>query len=152
MIHRQGLTRTATSRNFDSPHTQHIDEVLLSDIVLLVDIALQRGENVSFLHDILSTSTFDVEEGCVGNAVFVGGCVTALWRYSKILEFLSEHDDGLFAEKGILGGRGTKVRGRPIKEVLLSSKQTGGACGAIKRVRRISEEIEDICKALWIKL
>lgn len=135
-----------------SPHAQHINEVLLGDIVLLVNVALQRSEDVSFLHDILSASTFYVEKGWVGDALFVGGCVAALWGYSEIFEFLSKYDDGLFGQKWVLSGGGTKVRGGPIQQMLLGSKQAGRARGAIKRVRRIPEEIQDVCKALRIEL
>lgn len=135
-----------------SPHAQHINEVLLGDIVLLVNVALQRSEDVSFLHDILSASTFYVEKGWVGDALFVGGRIAALWGYSEIFEFLSKYDDGLFGQKWVLSGGGTKVRGGPIQQMLLGSKQAGRARGAIKRVRRIPEEIQDVCKALRIEL
>lgn len=85
--------------------------MLLSDVVLLVNIALQCSENVSFFHNVVSASTFNVQEGCVGDTVFVGGCVTVPWGYSEIFEFLSKYDDGLFTEKRILRGGRTKVRG-----------------------------------------
>lgn len=126
--------------------------MLLGDIVLLVDVALQRSEDISFLHDILSASSLYVEKGWVGNALFVGGCVAAPWGYSEIFEFLSKYDNGLFAQEWILRGGRTKVRGGPIQQMLLRGKQARRACSAIKRVRRIPEEIQDICKALWIEL
>lgn len=126
--------------------------MLLGDIVLLVDVALQRSEDISFLHDILSAPSLYVEKGWVGDALFVGGCGAAPWGYSEIFEFLTKYDNGLFAQEWILRGGRTKVRGGPIQQMLLRGKQAGGACSAIKRVRRISEEIQDICKALWIEL
>lgn len=126
------------------PHAQHVNEVLLGDIIFLVHIALQRSEDVSFLHDIVSASTFYVEKGLVGDAVFVSGCATAPWGYSEIFEFFSKYDDGLFAEKRVLRGGRTKVRGGSIQQMLLGGKQAGRVCGSIKCVRRIPKEIQDV--------
>jgi len=56
-------------------HAQHINEVLFGNVVLLVDVALQRSEDVSFLHDVLTASTFHVEEGLVGIALFASLCL-----------------------------------------------------------------------------
>ena len=126
--------------------------MLLSDVVLLVNVALKSSEYVSFLHDILPASTLYVEKGWVGDALFIGGCAAALWGYSEIFEFLSKYDDGLFAQKRVLRGGRTKVGGGPIQQMLLGGKQAGRACGAIKCVRRIPEEVQDVCKALWIEL
>lgn len=71
--------------------------MLLSDVVFLVNVALQGGEDISFLHDILPASTLYVEKGYVGDTLFVGGCIAVIWGYSEIFEFFSKHDDGLLA-------------------------------------------------------
>lgn len=126
--------------------------MLFSDVVFLVNVALQRGEDISLLHDILSASTFDVEKGLVGVSVFVGSGGGVLWGYGKVFELLPEDDDGLLAEQRVLRGGGTKVRGGPVQQMLLSSKQAGGTCGPIERVRRSPEEFEDVCEAIWVKL
>lgn len=126
--------------------------MLFSDVVFLVNVALQRGEDISLLHDILSASTFDVEKGLVGVSVFVGSGSGVNWGYGKVFELLSEDDDGLLAEQWVLRSGRTKVRGGPIQQMLLSSKQARGACGSVKRVRRSPKEFEDVCKAIWVKL
>lgn len=125
----------------DSPHAQHINEVLFGNVVLLVDVALQRSEDVSFLHDVLTASTFHVEEGLVGIALFIGSCVAVLWGDGEIFQFFSKYDNGLFAQEWVLRGGRTEVGGGSIQQVLLGGKQAGRACGTIKRVRRIPEEI-----------
>lgn len=96
--------------------------MLFGDIVFLVNVALQRSEDIPLLHDVLSASAFHVEKRLVGIAMFVGGGVTAPWGYSEIFEFFSKYNDGLFAEKWILRGGRTKIRGGPVQQMLLGGK------------------------------
>lgn len=107
------------------PHAQHVNEVLLRNVVLLVNIPLKRSKYISLLHDVLPASTLYLEEGGVGDALFVGGCAIILWRYSEIFEFFSKHDDGLFAQKWVLRGGRAKVGGGPVQQMLLGGEQAG---------------------------
>lgn len=76
--------------------------MLLSDIVLLMNVTLQGGEDIAFLHDTLSTPVLNLKKRLVGNAVLVGRSVAILWGDSEVLKFFSEYDNGLLVEEWVL--------------------------------------------------
>lgn len=78
------------------PHAQHINQMLLRNIILFMDIALQGSEDIPLLDNALTTSPFDFEKCWVRNAVLIGQCLTVLWRNGEVLKFLPENYDGLF--------------------------------------------------------
>lgn len=89
----QILTRITLT---DAPHAKHIDKMLLSNIILLVDIALQRCEDVALLQQDLPTFLLYVQQRRVRIPRFVRRwsitarhSAFALWRNRKIFELLT---------------------------------------------------------------
>lgn len=93
------------------PHAKHINQMLLGDVIFLVNVSLQSGENVPLLDDILSTTTFYLKESLIGNTIGICQGFPVFGRNSKVFKFLSEDYDRLLAEEWILRGRrASKVR------------------------------------------
>lgn len=76
--------------------------MLLGDIILLADIALQSGEDVTFMQEIFSTLTFDIKQFIISNAVGVGSSLSVLRRDREVFKFFSEDNDSLLGQKGVL--------------------------------------------------
>lgn len=72
--------------------------MLLRNIVLFVDIALERGKDVALMKEIFSASALKVQQGIARNAVCVRRCL-AIFRWNrKILQLFTKNDDRLFRE------------------------------------------------------
>ena len=44
-----------------APHAQHVNQVLLCEVVLLVHVALQRSEDVAFVEKVLAAVPLQVK-------------------------------------------------------------------------------------------
>lgn len=93
------------------PHAQHINEMLFGDVILLVDVPLQCGENVPLVQQIVSALPFQIQQSIIGNPVGIRRSVSVLWRYGKVLKLFAKNYDRLLRQQRVLGRRGTEVRG-----------------------------------------
>lgn len=57
--------------NENVPHAQHIYQMLLSYVILLVHVALQGREYIALLEQNLSTFALYFQQGLVGVAILV---------------------------------------------------------------------------------
>lgn len=76
--------------------------MLFSNIVLLVNVSLERSKDITLFHDILSTLVLDIKKRLVGGAMFISQSLSFFWRYSKVFQFLAKHDDSLLGKEWIL--------------------------------------------------
>lgn len=123
--------------------------MLLGNIVLLVDVPLQRREDATFLHQVGARVALDLHQ-CL--ACYPLRSLSVFGWDREVLELLAENDDGLFCKQRILRRSGAQFGGRPVDQVLLRSKETRGSSRAVERVRSILEEGEYIGKALGVEL
>lgn len=96
-------------RQQGAPHAQHVNQVLLRDVVFLIDIALQRRKDVALVQQKLAAFPLQVKKRVVCNTVAIRCCRSLLGWNGEILEFLAEYNNGLLCQQGILGLRRTKV-------------------------------------------
>ena len=130
-IRRLGQTRCAELQGGGSredgsygPHAQHVDKVLLRYIILLVNIALQCGEDVALMEQVVATLALQIEEGLVRYPVAICDRAAILRRDRKVLKLFAEYNNSLLGQEGVLGWRRPKVRrrGTAVSEMLLSSE------------------------------
>lgn len=116
----------------DPPHAEHIDEMLLGQIILLVHIPLQRREDGLSLGQRFAALPLHLAELLVGHS---RGHLRARQRSGdgdgKVLEFLAEDDDGLFGEEGVLGTV-CAAECWVEREGLLRVEETGREGGAVE--------------------
>jgi hypothetical protein len=79
-----------------TPHAEHINEMLLSNVILLVNVALQSSEDVAFLHEVFPAFPFDLEQAFVGDPIGVCRDFSVFRRYRKVFQLFPKNDDGLF--------------------------------------------------------
>ena len=84
------------------PHTKHVDEMLLRNVVFLVDITLERRKYTLLLEQHLTTLALQVQKGFIGVPTFVGQGVRFFGRDGKVLKLLPQNDDSLFREERVL--------------------------------------------------
>lgn len=145
----------ASRRTLDVPHAKHVDQVLLREVILLVDVALKRGEDVSFVKEVLAAIPLEVEQRIVRDASRVRCFLPILRRNREVFKLLAEDDDCLLREEWVLGRRWTKVRcGRTtFQELLLRRQEAAGVVGGtIELVTSMLEEVQDIVEAVWVEL
>ena len=116
--------------------------MLLGDVVLAVDVALQRGEDGSPRQEMLAALPLELGQGSVGRAVLVRRGLLRIGRAgdAEPLELLAQHDDRLLVEQRIVQvvRRIRRFAGRPIRPVEVDA--------------RALEEGEDELEALGVKL
>ncbi len=61
--------------------------MLLRNIVLLVDIALQCSKDAPLFEKVLATITLKVKHALVGDSIHICGSLATFGRYGKILQF-----------------------------------------------------------------
>ena len=150
-----GMRGSTEGQGLDAPHAEHVDQVLLGEVVLLVDVALEGGEDVALVEEVLATVALEVEQRLVGDAARVGALGAVLGRDGEVLELLAEDDDRLLRQERVLRRRRAKVgRGRAtLEELLLCGKQPAGVGGcSVELVSSMLEEVEDVVEAVWIEL
>lgn len=120
--------------------------MLLRNVVLLVDIALERGEDVTLVEEKVSASALNIQQGIVRDATRVRRRFAVFGWDGEVLKLFTEDDDRLFREEGILRLGGTKVgRWRPaFYEMLLCGEEAGRAWCSIEILRGLSEEGENV--------
>lgn len=144
----------------DAPHAQHVDEMLLGDVVLAVDVPLQRGEDALPPQERIPTVHLELEQRLIGLAVLIRSSnLSALliaedrqsilhrslgWN-GKVLELLSKDDDGLLQEERVLHV-GLRGRGR------LAQVATRAFWWSVEVVTRRAEEIEHELQTLSVEL
>ena len=116
--------------------------MLLGDVVLAVDVALQRGEDGSPRQEMLAALPLELGQGSVGRAVLVRRRDLRIGRAgdAEPLELLAQHDDRLLVEQRIVQvvRRIRRFAGRPIRPVEVDA--------------RALEEGEDELEALGVEL
>lgn len=125
--------------------------MLLGHVVFLVDIALEGGEYVALFEELEPTLSFEIEETFVRYSVFIYLYVLGGRRNGKVFELLAKNDDSLLGEEWIL------LYEHWISlciDPLLLCMERGIALvrSAIKELARLLEVVQDVVKALWIKL
>ena len=85
-----------------TPHTQHVNKMLLGNIVFLVHVPLQRGEDILFIHEVIARSPFNVRQWLVRQPILVSRSVCFFGWDGKVLELLSKYNNGLLREKRVL--------------------------------------------------
>lgn len=60
--------------------------MLLRNVVLLVDIALQCSKDAPLFEKVFATITLKFKHALIGDSVHICGSLTALRRYGKILQ------------------------------------------------------------------
>ena len=125
--------------------------MLFCHIVLFVHISLQRCENIPLLKKPVAAFALKVVQLVVRGAVLVGASRGAFRRDSEIFQFLTEDNNSLFGEQGVLLGENGVVE--RIDVLLLQLEEAILlVLGAIKVLSRLFEKLEDIVEALWVKL
>jgi hypothetical protein len=103
-----GLNR---HKRLNRPHTEHIDEVLLSNVVFPIHIALERGEDTLPTEEMAPTLLFQGDQvlgrDTVGIGVWDRGI--RLGRDRKVLELLAQNDNGLFVKERVRSRRRRKL-------------------------------------------
>lgn len=128
--------------------------MLLREVILLVHVALQRGEDVPFVEEVITALPLKVEQRVVRDATRIRCLLALLWRDGEVLELLAEDDDRLLGQEWILRRRGPKIgrRRTSIEELLLCRKETRRIARAIELFARMLEEGEDEFKAVGVEL
>lgn len=72
-----------------APHAKHINQMLLSKIVLLVDVSLERGKYIPLLHQVFATLPLQTQQYVVRDAVLVGRRVTLLRWDREVFQLLT---------------------------------------------------------------
>jgi len=125
--------------------------VLFCHVVLLVHVSLQRCENIPLLKKPLTALAFKVVQVVVRGAVLVGASSGALRRNSEIFQLLTEDNYSLFGEQGVLLGKNGVVE--RVDVLLLQLEETIWlVLCAIEVLSRLFEKLENVVKALWVKL
>ena len=92
--------------------------MLLSHVIFLVDIALQRCENAPLFEKVFATIALETQHAFVGNSMCIRGSINPLWGNRKVLQLFPQDDDGLLREERILV-RSKVGGGEGIDKVLL---------------------------------
>ena len=151
----------------NAPHAEHVDQVLLGDVVVAADVSLQRRKDAPVLEQGVAAVNLELRQRRVRLAQLVSGGVSRVVgrrrcgprcgcgcdslfprrRDCKVLEFLSQYDDGLLEEERVLHvGLG---QGRAERQV---STGTVVAWSAVKGVAGRREKVEDKVEALGVEL
>ena len=54
-----------------TPHAQHVNKMLLGDIIFLVHVPLKRGEDILFIHKVIPRPAFNVRQRLVWQPILV---------------------------------------------------------------------------------
>lgn len=76
--------------------------MLLREVILLVHVALQRGEDVPFVEKVITALPLKVEQRVVRDATRIRCLLALLWRDGEVLKLLAEDDDRLLGQERIL--------------------------------------------------
>ena len=144
----------ASRRTLDVPHAKHVDQVLLREVILLVDVALKRGEDVSFVKEVFAAIPLEVEQRIVRDASRVRCFLPILRRNREVFKLLAEDDDRLLGQERVLRRRGPEIgSGRAtLEELLLRRKEARSIARAVKLLARMLKEREDEFKAVGVEL
>lgn len=128
--------------------------MLLGEVVLLVHVALQRGEDVPLVEEVIAALPLEVEQRVVRDTARVGSLLAFLRRDGEILELLAEDDDRLLGQERVLRRRGPEIgSGRAtLEELLLRREEARSIARAVKLLARMLEEREDEFKAVGVEL
>lgn len=100
--------RVAEAGGWNAPHAQHIDEMLFGDIVLPVDVPLERRKDALPVEELPPALRLERHQGWVGVAVLVRcwaiwTLCSSLFRWDgKELELFPQDNDGLLVEERVL--------------------------------------------------
>lgn len=146
------------------PHAEHVDQVLLGNVVVAADVSLQRRKDAPVLEQGVAAVNLELRQGRVRLAQLVSGGVSRVvaWRGprcgcgcrlfsrrrdGKVLELLSQDDDGLLEEERVLHvGLGERRAERQVSTGTLVARS------AIKGVAGSREKVEDKVEALGVEL
>jgi len=123
--------------------------MLLGEIVLLVDIPLQRRENASPFLQRSPTLTLDLAQLVIrqtGDDVRTGQ--SALFGDTEILQFFPQDNDGLFSEEQGVLRRVDRIEW----DVGLRREQARGGFCAVEIVLRFGPEIQDVLETIGVEL
>ena len=129
--------------------------MLLREVVLLVHVPLQRGEDVALVEEVLAAAALELEQRVVGDAPHVRRLLPALGRDREVLELLAEHDDRLLRQQRVLRRGGAKVERRraALEQLLLRGEEAARVCGRpVELVARMLEEAQNVVEAVRVKL
>lgn len=134
-----------------SPHTEHVDQVLLGHIVFLADVPLQRRKYRPPLCQRLSAVPLQLPQLVVGHArldVRLGK--VASFGDGKVLELFPEHNDGLFRDERI--GRLVGIWVRHDRKGLLGVETAWRSGRAVESSLGVGPEFQDVVEAIWVEL
>lgn len=77
------------------PHAQHINKMLFGDVILLVDVPLERSKDVTLMKKMVSALSLQLEERLIRDPVSVGSGLSIFRGYGEILQLLTEDDNRL---------------------------------------------------------
>lgn len=136
--------------NKDARHAKHVDQVLLGDVVLLVDVALERREDLSTAKQALAGDPLEPEQLAISVTLDVGPRLSVRGRDDKVLELLAENDDALFEQKRV-GWR--VVPGARLDERVLGGEQAARVRRrAVEVIGRLLPEVEHEAERPGVKL
>lgn len=94
----------------NQPHAKHINQMLLSNIVLLIHIPLQCCENIPLAHKIIPRPPLNLCQRLSREPILLNLCRAILRWNREILKFLSKNDNCLLGYQWVLRrGRTGKV-------------------------------------------
>lgn len=136
-----------------SPHAQHVNQMLLCNIVLLIHIPLQCCEDILLLEQVPTTLALQLEQLVVREPRVVRARARAARRDSEVFQLLAEYDDSLLRKQGVRLGGGPEFGGAGLlEEVLLARKEARLRRAAVEIIGGTSEERKDKVEAVRVKL
>lgn len=140
---RRGQTR-------DAPHAEHVNQVLLGEVVLPVYIALEGGKDAFAGQEGVGAVMLEPDERLVRATFLVRlrnhGAVVAFaraWWKREVLELLSQNNDGLLdVQERVLEARDVRVAELAVRPLWW----------AVERVASVIKEGEDKVEALCVEL
>lgn len=147
-----GQSRRQETGALNAPHAEHVDQVLLCNVVVAADVALQRRKYAAVVEERVAAVDLELRQRRVGLAIVVRARVRLSRRRAllarrdrKVLELLAQDNDGLLEEERVLHiGLGERRREREV-----APRAVGRA---VERVARGAEEVEDKLEALRVEL
>lgn len=146
----------------NTPHAQHINQMLLRQVILLAHIPLQRGKNRPLLLQCLARRAPQRPQLVIrrpGNTLDIRTRESTGLGHAEILELFAQDNDGLLHEQRVAlvvvpaenagsgqGGGGGR------DEVRLGVEAAGGGGGAVEEGLGGMPEGEDVVEAGWVEL
>ena len=124
--------------------------MLLGDIVLLVDVALEGGKDLPAAEEAFAGHPLEPQKLVVGVPVRVCPCPAVGGRDDKVLELLAEDDDALLEEERV--GDAVVPDPRLDEGVLGGEEPTGFRRRAVEVVGRLLPEVEHEAEGPGVEL